>query len=573
MDKEKGKQAPIVAAEDDGGPADDVAAEKERIHNLEAMIEGAKRATENEHKMGLFEALRMYPKASAWSILISVAVIMEGFDVVLLSNFYAYPEFKKSFGNPTGNGDYQLPAQWQAGLSNGVACGQIFGLLINGIIAERWGYRKVYIGSMVCLTGFIFLFFFANSLPMLLAAEVLCGIPWGIFQTLTTSYAAEVAPVALRAYLTTWVNACWGIGQLVSVGMLRGLLSRTDEWGWRIPYALQWVWPPMLIVIAALAPESPWWLVRRGRIDDARASLRRLAAASASAESLDQTVDMMQHTIRLEKEVQQGASYIDCFRGADLRRTECTVGAWACQQLCGSAFMSYSTYFFQQAGIPVSASFSLTMGQYAINTGGVVIAWLLMGSLGVGRRTLYLWGAVWMFVVLMLVGGVGELGTTPASWAAGSLLLVWSVSYQFTVGTICYSLVTEYPSRQLLIKTLNLGRATYCVLNIVKNSFMPYMLNPTAWNWKSRTAFFWAGLDLLVIVWVYFRLPEPTGFTYAELDRLFELGVPARKFQSVGIDVFRKDDERLTVAKDAVARAQLGSAAGEKPEVEGREKA
>lgn len=125
-----------------------------------------------------------------------------------------------------------------------------------------------------------------------------------------------------------------------------------------------------------------------------------------------------------------------------------------------------------------------------------------------------------MFVVLMLVGGVGELGTTPASWAAGSMLLVWSISYQFTVGTICYSLVTEYPSRQLLIKTLNLGRATYCVLNIVKNSFMPYMLNPTAWNWKSRTAFFWAGLDLLVIVWVYFRLPEPTGFTYAELDRV-----------------------------------------------------
>lgn len=238
---------------------------------------------------------------------------------------------------------------------------------------------------MVCLTGFIFLFF-ATSLPMLLAAEVLCGVPWGIFQTLTTSYAAEVAPVALRAYLTTWVNACWGIGQLVSVGMLRGLLSRDDAWGWRIPYALQWVWPPLLVIVASLAPESPWWLVRRGRVDDARASLRRLAAASASAEDLDQTVDMMQHTIRLEREVQRGATYLDCFRGVDLRRTECTVGAWACQQLCGSAFMSYSTYFFQQAGIPVSASFSLTMGQYAINTGGVVIAWLLMGSFGVGRR-------------------------------------------------------------------------------------------------------------------------------------------------------------------------------------------
>lgn len=55
--------------------------------------------------------------------------------------------------------------------------------------------------------------------------------------------------------------------------------------------------------------------------------------------------------------------------------------------------------------------------------------------------------------------------------------------------------------------------------------------------------------------------------------QLFELGVPARKFQSVGIDVFRKDDERLNVAKDAVARVQLGPAAGQKPEGEAREKA
>lgn len=88
MDEEKNKQPPpIVAAEDNGAAADDVAAEKERIHKLEAMLEGAKRATEKEHEMGLLEALRMYPKASAWRILISVAVIMEGFDVVLLNNF------------------------------------------------------------------------------------------------------------------------------------------------------------------------------------------------------------------------------------------------------------------------------------------------------------------------------------------------------------------------------------------------------------------------------------------------------------------------------------------------------
>jgi SP family general alpha glucoside:H+ symporter-like MFS transporter len=46
----------------------------------------------------------------------------------------------------------------------------------------------------------------------------------------------ELIPV-----LTTWVNACWGVGQLLSVGILEGLLSKTylGQWGWRIPYALQ----------------------------------------------------------------------------------------------------------------------------------------------------------------------------------------------------------------------------------------------------------------------------------------------------------------------------------------------
>jgi len=50
---------------------------------------------------------------------------------------------------------------------------------------------------------------------MLLVGEILCGLPWGVFQTITTAYAAEVTPVALRPYLTTYVNLCWVMGQFV----------------------------------------------------------------------------------------------------------------------------------------------------------------------------------------------------------------------------------------------------------------------------------------------------------------------------------------------------------------------
>ncbi|ORY20425.1 putative general alpha-glucoside permease [Naematelia encephala] len=514
------------------------------------MILEAEAGTEAEHKMGLWKGLKTYPKASAWSIMISFAVVMEGFDVILLSNFYAYPAFVSRFGYPASDGTYQIPARWQSGLGSAASCGQIIGLLANGVIAERIGYRKTMIAALFAMIGLIFIFFFATSLNMLLAAEFLCGIPWGIFQTLTTSYAAEVAPVALRSYLTTWVNACWGIGQLISLAVLRGLLSRTDQWGWRIPYALQWIWPVPLILVAFFAPESPWWLVRRGRIEDAKRSLERLTSRGQDLD-LDNTVAMMRMTNTLEKEITAGSSYLDCFRGVELRRTECVLGAWAVQQLCGSAFMSYSTYFFEQAGLSTDKAFDLSMAQYGINTGGTLIAWFLMGG-GIGRRSLYLYGCIAMGIALIIIGAVSTVDTQAASWAAAIMLLMWSVGYQFSVGTICYSLVSELSSRRLLIKTINLGRGLYCVLGIVINILSSHQLDPTAWNWKGRTAFFWAGFDLLCVIWIYFRLPEPSGLTFAEIDKLFEMKVSARKFKQTGLDMFSKEKEQLRAVKQAI---------------------
>jgi SP family general alpha glucoside:H+ symporter-like MFS transporter len=62
---------------------------------------------------------------------------------------------------------------------------------------------------------------------------------------------------------------------------------------------------------------------------------------------------------------------------------------------------------------------------------------------------------------------------------------------------------------------------------------MPKMLNPTAWNWRGKTCFLWAGTCSICFVWCWFRLPEPKGLTYLELDLLFEKRVPARSFRRV----------------------------------------
>jgi len=134
----------------------------------------------------------------------------------------------------------------------------MIGLMLNGWISERFGYRYTVIGCLFCIVGFTAIFFTAQNVQTLLVAEILCGIPWGVFQTLTITYASEVCPVALRGYLTTYVNACWGLGQLIGIGVIRSMVGRTDEWAYRIPYSLQWMWPPFLIVGIFFAPESPW---------------------------------------------------------------------------------------------------------------------------------------------------------------------------------------------------------------------------------------------------------------------------------------------------------------------------
>jgi SP family general alpha glucoside:H+ symporter-like MFS transporter len=199
------------------------------------MIARAKEATRKEHEMSLWESIKLYPKAVAFSVAISCCIIMEGYDLNLMQGFFAFPPFQKRYGVLGADGSYQLTAAWQAGLTNGAAVGEILGLFINGIVSERFGYRKTVLGSLFAVTCFIFILFFAQNVETLEAGEILCGIPWGVFQTLTTVYASEVCPVALRAYLTTFVNLCWVIGTLLGQGVLRGFLNREDQWAYRVP--------------------------------------------------------------------------------------------------------------------------------------------------------------------------------------------------------------------------------------------------------------------------------------------------------------------------------------------------
>ncbi|WYZ44713.1 hypothetical protein EsH8_VIII_000029 [Colletotrichum jinshuiense] len=513
-------------------------------------------AMQIERQMSVRDSLRFWPKAIMFSFVISLAIIMEGYDTNLMSNFYAFPAFKNRYGDQVDSkGVAVVSSRWQTIINNGVQVGSIIGLIINGFITERIGYKKTMVVSMVAMIGAVFIPFFSNGLPMFLAGALIQGIPWGIFQTLAVTYAADICPMSLRGYMTSWVNMCWVIGGLISSGMLRGLLKIDNQWGYRIPFAIQWVWPIPIIIGTLFAPESPWWLVRQNRLEEAKEAVRRLTSPQSGVHfDLDAHIEMMRLTNQFEIEVSSGSHYWDCFRGTDLRRTEIACMVWLTQSFCGVPFMGYGVQFMINAGLNDENGFTMGLVQNCIGLIGCIIAWYIMTH--IGRRTLYLAGLGAMVVILIIIGGIGIPqggdGASGRSWAVGALIIVMLFLFQLSVGPACYTLVAEMPSTRLRVKTVALARAFYNSGGFIVNALQPKIVGVNDWNWGARGGFFWAGIAMLFLLWTFFRLPEPFGLTYSEIDLLFEHRVGARHFSQEAADSLRPQLEEVANRQEKV---------------------
>lgn len=237
--------------------------------------------------------------------------------------------------------------------------GQVVGALFAAYPMDWFGRKLTFTVCVVLTAAIVFIQFFARSLPLLLVGELLGGLVLGMYVVIAPAYASEVCPTALRGHLTSYVNLCFVMGQLLANGVTAGTSKLENHWAYSLPFSLQWFW--ILIILPGLlfVPESPWWLVRKDRMDEAENSLRRLASQKVNiAASLAFIVE----TDRLEQELESGSTYWDCLKGVNLRRTEISVGVYCTQVLSGIYLINYGTYFFQQAGLPTDKAFDMAIG-------------------------------------------------------------------------------------------------------------------------------------------------------------------------------------------------------------------
>ena len=494
----------------------------------------AKLATTAEHDLKVWDGIKQYRKAIWWSFVFSLCIIMDGYDLGFTGTLYAHPAFQEQFGEPY-EGGYQIPAAWQIGFHVTGIVGNMLGVLADGYLSERIGRKRVSMLTLSVLAATIFCQFFAKSLPVFLVGRMLAGVPLGVFQAAANTYAAEVCPVVLRAYLTTYVCLCWVMGQFICAGVTYQLSKIPNQWGWRIIIAIQWGWIPPLFGLILFAPDSPWWLVRKERYEEAEKTVRRLTDGTVNAKEV---VAMMIHTTQLEVETKTGSSYWACFQGTDLRRTEIACMAYGIQAGVGNPLQGYTTYFFQAAGLSTRASFKFNIGNNATSFVGTILAWPLLYYFG--RRTVFGGGLLLMTILYFAIGfaGIPPITNQDANWARSSLLIVYLFIYCPSVGATVYAIVGEVGASRLRGKTVAIARNFYCIVSIISGVVVPYMLNPTEWNWSAKTGFFFGGVSIPCLIWVYYRLPEMKGRTYEEIDILFENLVPARRFRTEIVDAY-----------------------------------
>ena len=345
--------------------------------------------------------------------------------------------------------------------------------------------------------------------------------------------------------MTSYTNMCFIIGQLIAAGVLAGLVGWDSEWSYRIPFAIQWVWPVILIPVLSFAPESPWHLVRQGQYEEAEKSLRRLQRSSTSNNiDVKDTLATIIHTNQLEVQLATGTSYWDCFKGTELRRTEIACVVFGGQVLSGLNFAYNSTYFFQQVGLGTKITYNLNTGGTAMALVGTLANWFIFMPY-FGRRTIYLWG---MFVMTVILYTIGILNVWTDHHSVGlaqaSLTLVWTFAFQLSVGQLGWGLPAEIGSSRLRQKTVCLARNAYYVLSVIGGVLQPYFMNPGQWNVKGYVGFFWGTSALLAFIWSIFRLPESKGRTFEELDWLFAKRVPARKFRTTEVHIFDREERK-----------------------------
>ncbi|KAI8258704.1 General alpha-glucoside permease [Colletotrichum sp. SAR11_239] len=466
-------------------------------------------------------------------LMIYLLPINFGYEVTTIGKLLAVTPFAKRFGHEVG-GKWVVAARDQQILNAGGTIGIFVSAFATGIVSDFIGRKRtIIIACFICVGGII-LQYFSTTVLMLFGGKTVATFGFGLGHSLGPVFVAELAPVKMRGVCLVLVNTMITIGQWLNSVTVLGSDHYNNDLSWRIPLITQLIPPGLLLLGLPFLPESPSWLLIKGRREEAANSYRRFNGPKFDVDGAMAVATVAIAKEQEAKKEQESSRWLDCFKGSNGRRTLIIVMVYLAQQAIGVNFVSgYLTYYFRLAG--VNNPLAIGQAAYAIQFVGNMTSWPLVDRYG--RRPLIVGGVCTMTAILLLIGGISTIGTQTSLSATVAFMVIWGYLYQATLGAVAYSVGGETASVQLRQKTYSINIMCSTAASCLVQQVMPYLINTDQLNLGGKVCFIFFGLSLPMCVWLYFYFPEMKGRNYAEIQEMFSNNVPARKFKTYVCEV------------------------------------
>ncbi|KIY00952.1 uncharacterized protein Z520_03618 [Fonsecaea multimorphosa CBS 102226] len=500
--------------------------------SLDLSLQTAEQSVDDEPT--LWKSIRKWPKVVGYSLGLASAILLNGFDTSIVGNLSAIPAFQEDYGRHFNN-RYIIPSTWM-GLWTAIGTlGTMTGSVVAGWLQDRVGRRPALaLGSLLSAVGvaIIYCSHFLDALDSrrgtFLAGKFVQGVAVGTLLCSTQTYLSEILPPKLRGSVMAFFPVFTLVGQLIGAVVVSASLKYPHNQPYTTPMIAQWPFSAVPLILALLVPESPTYLLRKRKYDQAFKAQKRL---DSSRTDTQKNIDDLMFSLQKEEEQarHRQVTYMECFQGTNRRRTLIVIFANVLPMLFGFSLLGDSTYFIQIVGM--SAKNALLFLQLGVGLGllaNIVSMWAVTK---IGRRVLGMASLIVSTVLWLGMGIAGCFDGVVVIWYTAVTMMVVVVAVGVAIWPVSVVVSAETSSLRLRAKTQGIGWFSGALAQGAFGISLPYVYNVDQGDLRAKAGFIIAGFSGIASVLTWLFVPEMKERTAAEIDTMFEHRLPARKFK------------------------------------------
>lgn len=279
-------------------------------------------------------------------------------------------------------------------------------------VIDRFGRRAGFLLASIFSVVGVAVVFIASSPGVFLAGKMINGLGLGMAVSTGQTYVSEIAPLRIRGLALSVYTICVNIGFLIAASIALNRVDMMTNASYKVLFASEWCWPCVLFLGCFFIPESPYFLLRKEKLDEAAKALERLRNSKIDTSVLLQDMQALIVSERHAASIGKDTSWRECFQGTNWRRTRIILYAQGLPQMIGSSFLANGPYFLISAGMtPLRTATVVEIG-LALGVLSAIVTSVFMGKFG--RRPICLFGTG-IAVVLFLIMGISSCFKTSAA--------------------------------------------------------------------------------------------------------------------------------------------------------------